>query len=793
VRTQPIPVIVGSYADTARPWSAQDVLNWIPTEAEVEGSRTPTKYMTPPGLKPFVEVGTGVVRGTYNCEGRLFAVIGTMLYRISNTGVAIPIGNIPGVIRVAFAHNQITGGNEVLIVNGSSGYVYNTVNDTLTRITDEGYPGAISADFIDGYLIQIEPARRFAFHSDLSDALSYNTLDRFTSEVSPDLLVGSAVSNNELLLLSERTAEFFENTGATQQPFRSKRITMDKGCAGRYTIATTDNTVFWLGDDGCFYTLDGYSPRRISTRPIEQSILGLNWAQAFAFVWEQAGHTVVYWTFPDGLTWGYDASTRLWHRRGSYGLSRWRANTMTFWNYRWIAGDFQSGRLWDVDPEYFLEGDQEFISECTTGVIHDNQNRVLMPRLELLFDVGQAETVPVAFPVQPDAPTITGDAPNGGLGASYAGYQYVISGGTGVLEVTIRSGGLPPGLTIDADGLIDTGTPTELGGFEYVVRVTDSNGLWSEITDSISIVMSMILSAFSGASTVIIPSSDGLDWSAAPIATGGNANNAIYLQGVPGAYIGHTLGGATRAAHSATGASWSLSSANVVAGPEECYLSGIVLISGRNAGVYRSSDLGANYTLITSGSVTSEYISELTADAASAATISQFSNSLFFSADSGATWVAGVNHGLLLTNGGASGTDGANYYFGGRQTATATPKLIRVAHGASPVGITLPTLTGAISVNAFAYASAITTKVIGTDNGRIAYDNGDGNGFRVAATTLAHWVRQLVWNGANFVAVTTPTGGGNGALYTSFDGDTWTQATMTARPLSTVAQIQESP
>lgn len=397
MRTQSIPVIVGSYADDARPWSAQDVLNWIPTEAEIEGSRTPTKYMTPPGLRPFVELWTGVVRGTYNCEGRLYTVSGTRLYRIGNNGTVDDLAEIPGVARVDFAHNQITGGNELLIVNGSSGYVYNTVNNTLIRITDAGYPGAISARFIDGYLIQIEPARRFAFNSDLASATAYNTLDRFTSEVSPDLLVALAVSNNELILFSERTSEFFGNTGATQQPFRSKRITMDRGCAGRYTVATIDNTVAWLGYDGVFYKLDGYTPRRISTRPIEQSILGLNWAQAFAFVWEQAGHSVVYWTFPDGLTWGYDVSTGLWHRRGSYGLNRWRVSTMTFWNRKWIAGDFQTGRLWIVDPNYFLEGDQEFISECTTGVFHDNQNRVLMPRLEILLDVGQEVTVPTQF------------------------------------------------------------------------------------------------------------------------------------------------------------------------------------------------------------------------------------------------------------------------------------------------------------------------------------------------------------------------------------------------------------
>lgn len=389
MRTQPIPLVDGAYADETRPFSCQDVVNWLPTPAEQEGTRTPTTFKTPPGLREFSDIGSGVIRGTYDCEGRFLAVSGTSLYRVGADGAATSLGTIPGVTRAQFAHNQITGGNQVLVTNGSAGYVYNTVAGTLTKITDSGFVGGFAPVFLDGYLLVIDPSRRFVQMSDLADAMSWNTLDRFTSEVSPDPLVAQAVSNNELILFSERTAEFFENTGAAQQPFRSKRISMEKGCAGRFTVATMDNTVFWLGDDGKVYQLEGYTPRRISTRPIEQSLRGLNWSQAFAYVWEDSGHSVVYWTFPDGLTWGYDVSSGKWHRRESYGLNRWRVNTMTFWRQQWYAGDFQTGKVWALDWDRVLEGDTPFASERTAGVLHDNQNRVLVPRLELLFDMGR--------------------------------------------------------------------------------------------------------------------------------------------------------------------------------------------------------------------------------------------------------------------------------------------------------------------------------------------------------------------------------------------------------------------
>lgn len=399
MKTVPLPVVGGFYADETRPWSVQDCVNWLPTQAETTGTRTPTILKTPPGLKNTgitfgsVEIPNNApVRGTYNAEGVFLTVVGNTLYKINNDFTTTSLGVIPGVSAVKFAHNQQSTGNQVVIVNGSAGYVYDTNANTFTKITDPGYPGAINAVFLDSYIVQIEPARRFAFNSAPADATQYNTLDRFTSEVSPDLLMSLAVNNNELILFSQRTIEFFEDSGQAQQPFRTKRIALTRGCGGRYTVANLDNTVFWLGDDGIFYVMSGYSPQRISTRPIEEAIKGLNWDQAYAFTWESAGHKVVYWTFPDGTTWGYDVSAQQWSRRASYGLHRWRPSTMTFWNGKWYAGDFQAGIIWEVNWDYMLEGDQEFISERTTGVLTDNQNLLIVARLELLMQVGQVET-----------------------------------------------------------------------------------------------------------------------------------------------------------------------------------------------------------------------------------------------------------------------------------------------------------------------------------------------------------------------------------------------------------------
>ncbi len=120
---------------------------------------------------------SGPIRELHDVEGRLFAVSGTTLYEISTAGVAIPLGTVPGIGRVSMAHNQVAGGHQLTVVNGTGGYVWNTATQSFQIITDEGFPGSSRVDFIDGYMMHVEPFGRFLLHSDLADALNFNTLD----------------------------------------------------------------------------------------------------------------------------------------------------------------------------------------------------------------------------------------------------------------------------------------------------------------------------------------------------------------------------------------------------------------------------------------------------------------------------------------------------------------------------------------------------------------------------------------------------------------------------------------
>lgn len=438
-------------------------------------------------------IEVGPIRGMRNVEGKLFVVAGPSLYRISNSGVAILAGPIPGVGRVSMAHNQQGLANELLTVNGSAGYVYNTNTEVLAKITDTGYPGAVIADYIDQYLAQVEPQGRFWFHSDLADAFSYNTLDRYEAEGDPDRIMSLLVSHREVLIFGRETIEPFVNnpTGDGTAPFeRAANTVIECGCSARFSVRKMENSAYWLDDKRVVRRLEnGYTPVRISTVAIESALdecTAAEIAQAYAFTWEPRGHKVYYLTVPGRFTFGYDVLTGQWHRRSSFGMPHWCVTDVVFWNGQWIAGDSRSSRLYVLDWNYKFDGTDELVRERTTGKLWNAQNPITLNSVELLFGVGGEESVPVAFPDQPTGPSITGEAPDGLNGDAYSFTYTAAPGDSPIARIQLRDTTLPDGWEWDGQTATISYpvTPIPATTVSLKIRVTDANGLYADHADA---------------------------------------------------------------------------------------------------------------------------------------------------------------------------------------------------------------------------------------------------------------------------------------------------------------------
>lgn len=470
------PVVGGAYADENRPWTFQDTCNYIPVAGEKQGVRSMAKLRGVPGERLFASVGSGPIRGARDVEGKLFVVSGTGLYRVFPDTSSTLLGTIPGTGRCTLTHNQEGGGSKVVVSNGTiRGWTYDTITETFSEIDDEAFPGFLTVDYLDQYILGIEPQRRYAFHSDLADAREYSSIDRLESESSPDRLLAQAVNAGQWWLFGERTIDVYANTGAGTGTFqRIPGSTIDRGICGTHALAKLDNTIFFWGDDGTFYRLNGYTPVRVSTHPIEQAARVCDLSGVFCTVYEDAGHKIVWSTFPDGRTWGYDVASGEWFRRQSYGRQNWRMSTLVKWNGVWLAGDSDEGKLYQVDWAIRDEAGAALIGRRTTGALHNNENRMTVNAVRLLLDTGKPAGLPTGPGAIIDPLVIFNPLPQTYVDIAVT-HTYQATGGVLPYVFSIAVGALPAGLSMNSSGVV-SGTPTTAATYAWRVQVQDAQG-----------------------------------------------------------------------------------------------------------------------------------------------------------------------------------------------------------------------------------------------------------------------------------------------------------------------------
>lgn len=494
----------GSYSDETRPWTQQDVCNYLPTFAEGEGTRSRLKLATAPGLRLKSVVGTGPHRGARDVEGKRFVVSGNKLYQVPSSGIPVELGTIPGTRRVSMTHNQIAGGNQLGIATGDNFYVWDTVAETLTAT---GIP-LLFVDFVNQLFVGVDVARRFWRYSGLADGTSWNTLDNESAEASPDRVAGLIVSQGEVLIFGERTIEVWSNSPTDTTAFQRTEV-IEKGCANGNTVCRLDNTVFFVGDDRIPYRLNGYVPVPIASKAISTQLGEGDPDKLFANTYEDRGYVIYYITAQDGRTWGYDVTCQRWHRRESFGLDRWRINTLFKWNGAWWAGDYSNGNLYLLEWGLVYEGDDIFPRSVRSGVMHNDGNRVFIHALKLFADTG----APSRYSAPPDDLSAAGNVNGGIVGDSNAG-SYTATGGIPGYSYAVTSGAFPAGLTLAENGSW-SGAFTTAGSYSWVVTVMDSVGNAVTVADGATVAEPAGYSVVGARTSGVVTVASSNDWAGA--------------------------------------------------------------------------------------------------------------------------------------------------------------------------------------------------------------------------------------------------------------------------------------
>ncbi len=381
---------INSYQARALPLSAQQIVN-LYAEAAPKDAKSPVVLYGAPGIKAFAaSVGDGPIRDCHDFAGTLFTVSGNTVYSVDSAGTATSIGTInTSTGPVSMSHNQATTA-ELIIVDGTDGWLYDATNG-LVEITDTDFFAADVVDFQDQYFILVRKDTGQFFLSNLNAGATYTATDIANAEGDPDNLISLISNHRELWLFGKNTTEVWYNSGASDFPFnRFEGAFLERGCAAAFSVAEDFNTVFWLAEDQIVYRAVGYTPERISHHGIEEAIRKYNTiSDAEAFIYTMGGHKFYVLTFPtEKATWVYDITTGLWHERESFGLGRWRASCYVNIYGKHLVGDFQDGKIGELDLDTYDEYGSTMQGIATGPPVYDDRQRIFHRRFELDVEAG---------------------------------------------------------------------------------------------------------------------------------------------------------------------------------------------------------------------------------------------------------------------------------------------------------------------------------------------------------------------------------------------------------------------
>lgn len=360
-----IGIVGPAYALNDVDAAAQRCMNLFPQAVEVANEPSRLILRGTPGLAAFVTVlaGEPIRAMTDIGNGKMLVVAGASVYTVTTAGVASSVGTLNTSQDVV---SMASNGQEIMLVDGSNGYYYDIGAGTLTTITDPDFPGGDVVKFIDGYFVVNDPDTQDIYISGLYDPTTWAALDFAAAEGDPDDVVSLEILNSQIWVFGQRTVEPFYNSGSADFPFsRVSGALIEKGCGAAHSVAKVDNSVFWLSDQRVIYRSQGYQAMRVSTHAIDEAIARYaTVSDAIGFGYEQEGHAFYVLTFPtQAVTWVYDAATQMWHERGEwkeveigrYDFGRWRANALCYFNDGIYCGDFENGKVYQLDLDAYTD------------------------------------------------------------------------------------------------------------------------------------------------------------------------------------------------------------------------------------------------------------------------------------------------------------------------------------------------------------------------------------------------------------------------------------------------------
>jgi hypothetical protein len=390
---QPIPLFgLGNVGRSVNVSAQQRVNLYAEITPDGEGGNNLSLYPTP-GLTRFIDLGASPARGVYPYEAGnvIFEVVGTTLWEIAADGTQTSCGTLqPTTGRVDMADN----GLELLIVDGSFGYIYTFATGTLTQITDPGFEAGNTCAFLNGYfLVQRASSGQFAI-SGLYDGLTWDALEFATAESDPDNLVRIFVDGGSALLFGTKVTEFWGDSGALDFPLaRIGAAAIEWGLAARWSLCKFMDGLIFLRKNRLgavqVCVMVGTQAVPVSTPAEDYHFSTYDSVEsATGYAYMVSGHPFYQINFPAAdVSWLYDGLTKAWSivQYGTAGRHRGEIQ-VNFQNKSYVS-DYENGKLYLIDQDAYTDDGAMIVREFT-GRHQKTANFSHIPQLWLDMEAG---------------------------------------------------------------------------------------------------------------------------------------------------------------------------------------------------------------------------------------------------------------------------------------------------------------------------------------------------------------------------------------------------------------------
>ena len=412
-----IPFVGSSYQGRSNNIDASRCINLFPEISVDKDSKTVVALVGTPGTKTFAEfpyphaIRSPEIRMMHTVIDRTFVVSGYYLYELySNGSRSIVRGQFSTSSgRISSKDNGIAslgvGGNQLMMIAGGLGYIYNILTTEFTQITDINFPqNAQQVEYMDGYFIVTNDTMGF-YVSELYDGLVWPGLARAAIISTPDLIQKPVNIHQQLFFIKQFVSEVWYNAGTpTSQgsPFaRVQGAVIDYGAIAQESIVIGNNTVFFLAnqrtaDSGSFVgvvMVNGYSPQVISPPCINYKIQQLSRLDnATAYHYNDEGHSFYVLTFPsDDITFVYDSSTNMWHERssGDTSLSSTHRHLGDLYTYNFgkhLISQYNDSKILHMSSNYYDDDGISITAIRTAPAIFDRKELANVRITKLTID-----------------------------------------------------------------------------------------------------------------------------------------------------------------------------------------------------------------------------------------------------------------------------------------------------------------------------------------------------------------------------------------------------------------------